>query len=203
VTSGGGLDPDEAAAGDGSAGEVEPTDDQLVVLAKAGDREAFGVLTTRHLDRVYQFVQFSLKMPGSAAEDLTQEVFLLAFRGLRTFSGRSLFRTWLYGIAKNVCRRHYATFQRDLRLCETDVALLVPDAQPSVVSVLEAQQARASLRSAIEALSSAQRAVVFMRDVDGLSYGEIAKALEIPVGTVRSRLHNARTALAASLRGTR
>lgn len=187
----------------GEPGSAE-SDEALVARAVLGDDGAFTVLVDRHRDRVFQFLRFTLLGDRAEAEDAAQETFLQVHRALRSFQGRSSFRTWLYGVARNVSRHCGSPAARRADAQADEEALLdVPDHSPDPLARLEQLQIQHAVRDAIDTLSPFHRAVVFLRDIDGRSYEEIAAALGVPVGTVRSRLHNARARLAERLRDAR
>jgi RNA polymerase sigma-70 factor (ECF subfamily) len=171
-------------------------DARLVDLFVSGNDAAFATLIDRHKDRLYRFVRFVLVTPHADAEDLTQEIFIEAYRALPSFERRSSFRTWLYAIARNVTRHHRRRPVWDGPAADDDEALIgVPDGRPDPLAALEHKRVQRAVRAAINTLSPHHRAAIFMREIDGLSYHEIAEALHVPVGTVRSRLHNARALL--------
>lgn len=160
----------------------------------------------RNVDLLYRFV---LRRAASVedAADLTQETLLQACRSARSFRGESSFRTWLCGIAQNVCRGHYRRLSRRPPLLAADAgdeereALMeLPDRGPSVESFLEERAERDALRAAIDALPPLQREVILLKDVEGMSYLEISEVLGVPIGTVRSRIHNATALLMSRVR---
>jgi RNA polymerase sigma-70 factor (ECF subfamily) len=174
------------------------SDEELVALFAGGDQEALQVIAVRYRNKVLQFVLW-LSGPGNA-EDLTQDVFVELFRSAKSFKGDSSFRTWLYGIARNVCRRHQRAqkFKRILFSAGTTIDRI----QDEVASPYEqARQVETSmyLDKAIGSLSPGQRVTLLLRVWEGLSYEAIATVLQVPVGTVRSRLHHARAKLAKKL----
>jgi RNA polymerase sigma-70 factor, ECF subfamily len=134
---------------------------------------------------------------------VTQDVLIEVFRCLPRYEGRSRLRTWMLGVAHNVCRqRRRGSFgARALVVAEAtdEVLRTVADATADLDSLLARREVQAQVRSAIERLGPEHRDVVLLREIEGLSYGEIAGVLQIPVGTVRSRLHNARVELGACL----
>jgi len=178
-----------------------PTDQEAVAQAAKGDHEAFRVLVERYQNRAYGLA-LRVMRDEESARDVVQEAFLKAYRSLDRFEGRSSFYTWLYRIVMNLCldakRRQPAG-----RLVEWDeqravqTAAVDPDRQraSSPSGELERSQLRDALRHAIEQLPDDARETLVMREIDGLSYAEIAQALEIPKGTVMSRLHHARKRL--------
>ena len=171
----------------------EGCDDAAGLLRRlqAGEAQAFEELVRTHQHRVFAV---ALRMLGNAAEaeEVAQEVFLRAHRALREFRGDAKLSTWLYTIASRLCLTRLAGGERSLiRQGEESVARLPHDAGgPDVV--LEQSELDAALHRAIAELPDERRIVVVLRDLEGLSYEEIAAALELPTGTVRSRLHRAR-----------
>ena len=193
------------------SGGVE-TDEALVTAAQAGDREAVDSLIRRHQSRIFNFA-LTLTAGGADAEDLAQETFIRAFRGLSRFRGESSFRNWLYRIAVNAARTRRAQQARQAAVWEArvevdDLAERHPARAAGSVeqadSVEQAMIRRQALDRALAALPHDLRAAVVLRDVEGLEYREIAAVLRIPDGTVMSRIFRARRLLRpmlAELRG--
>jgi RNA polymerase sigma-70 factor (ECF subfamily) len=180
---------------------AEAGDEDLVQRVAEGSSAAFEALFERYRDRIFQFVLWQLGAGRDPAEELTQEIFFQLYRSASTFRHRSSFRTWLYSLARNVCRHHERKYRREsgaLRW-EEDVPVLSDGDRPDALARLTAAEDRARVRQAVAALPREQRAALLLRDWEDLSYQEIAAVLDIPVGTVRSRLHNARSALALAL----
>jgi RNA polymerase sigma-70 factor, ECF subfamily len=179
-------------------------DDQpLIEACRAGQTQAFGELVRRYQGRLYPTL---LRLSGSAedAHDLLQDAFLRAFENLGRFHGDSSFYTWLYRIAVNLAisgRRR----RRTLRLSETRRDEPIDPPAPSEESdptlPLERAERSAAIQKALGTLAPDHRAVVVLKEFDGLRYEEVAAVLGIPVGTVRSRLHRARCELREKLRG--
>jgi RNA polymerase sigma-70 factor (ECF subfamily) len=187
--------------------EAASADWSLVQECAAGDEAACARLVTDHQRMVYQL---GLHLLGDAQEalDLSQEVFLRVFRMLPQFRGHSSLRTWIYRIAINQAsnrrrwwrRRHRA---QQVRLEDHAAAhgelpdqstLAMPD------RVLQQQEVATHVWAALDALPFDQRTVIVLREIDGLSYEEIAASLGVAVGTVKSRLARARQGLRAALR---
>jgi RNA polymerase sigma-70 factor (ECF subfamily) len=179
----------------------ELSDADAVARARNGDHEAFRVLVERYQGRAYRLALRVLGDPDQA-RDAVQDGFLKAYSSLGRFEGRSGFYTWLYRLIFNLCidmkRR-----DRSGRHVEWDdevareVASESPGGNPArdlaePATELERGQVREALARAIEALPEEGRRTLLLREVDGLSYGEIARTLGIPKGTVMSRLHHAR-----------
>lgn len=174
-------------------------DDQgLIDECRAGKTEAFGVLVNRYQDRLYPTV-FRLTGCAEDAQDLLQEAFLRAYRKLERFHGESSFYTWIYRIAVNL-----ALSGRRKRRHESGAGLTVdaPDLRGSgdPAAPLERAERDERIQEALNALAPDHRAVVVMKEYDGLHYEEIGAVLGVPVGTVRSRLHRARCELRDRLR---
>lgn len=175
-------------------------DQSLVEACRGGQTQAFGVLVRRYEDRLYATL---LRLVGRAedAHDLLQDAFLRAFKKLNTFHGDSSFYTWVYRIAVNLAlserrRRRPAPGRIDDRAEPADDPLRADPTLPAERAELEA-----TVQRALMALAPDHRAVVVLKDLDGLRYEDIAAILGIPVGTVRSRLHRARGELRESLKG--
>lgn len=178
-------------------------DSSLVAASRAGDTEAFGILVRRYQDRLFPTL---LRLTGCAedAHDLLQDAFLRAYEKLDRFHGDSGFYTWVYRIAVNLTlsdrRRRRLPFGRTSVRGEG----FNPSADPVATDParpLEQAERDALVQQALDALQPDHRAVVVMKDLDGLRYEEIADMLRIPIGTVRSRLHRARSELRERLRG--
>jgi RNA polymerase sigma-70 factor (ECF subfamily) len=171
---------------------------EFVDRLRAGDRRAFEELVRAQQHRVYGL---ALRMLGNGADaqDIAQEVFLRAHRALAEFRGDARLSTWLYAITSRVCLNRLAGSEHRLaRHGEETLARLV-DARPGPDQALERGELEEALHRAIAELPEERRIVVFLRDVEGLAYDEIAEVLDLPVGTVRSRLHRARLDLKEKL----
>jgi RNA polymerase sigma-70 factor, ECF subfamily len=196
-------------AGSGAPGNddrtaPDPSDENLASRFVAGDHGAFDELVRRHRNGIYRFVRWHLGAPGGEAEDVTQDVLIEVFRCLPRYEGRSRLRTWMLGLALNVCRqrrRASSGVRRAFVVAEAtdEVLRTVADATADLDALLARREVQVQVRSAIERLGPEHRDVVLLREIEGLSYGEIAGVLQIPVGTVRSRLHNARVELGTCL----
>ena len=169
-------------------------DRQLIDATLRGEREAFGGLVRRYQDRLVSSLAYVM---GSAddAHDIAQDAFLQAFVKLSTFQGNSLFFTWLYRIAFNlsVSRR-----RREKTALSIDYFRTAVGEEPAAADVRPDQRCQreeeaAQVHAALALLSEEHRAVLVLRDFNDRSYDEIAQILEIPVGTVRSRIHRARS----------
>lgn len=177
------------------------TEQELVLRAKRGDDEAFARLMQDNEKRIYNL---TLRMTGNPedAMDLAQEAFLNAWRGLKFFKGDSAFSTWVYRLASNACIDHLRRKKR-----RQDIDLPIPtheeeDSQPDIPDdrfrpeqELERQELRRAVAQGLEQLSDEHRQVLVMREINGLSYQEIADVLALEAGTVKSRLARARISL--------
>jgi RNA polymerase sigma-70 factor (ECF subfamily) len=185
------LTVDRAAARKQEDGLVES---RLLRQAQAGDLDAFVELIGRH-DRALRALAYRLLESPQQMDDALQEAYLKAFRSLRGFEGRSAFGSWLHRIVYNACMDQLRSRRSDgqqLRLGDADV----PDPMPDPGEVV-AQ--RYDLAAALASLSPEMRATVLLVDAEGMDYQTAAQVLEIPVGTVRSRLSHARRTLRRAL----
>ena len=180
------------------------TDERLVTRVRDGEPELFAVLYERHRRRVFRLA-YGMTASREAAEDLTQEIFLRAYRQLAQFRGEASFTTWLHRLAINCClngRRREASRGGGRHAFEpdTEVRLVTPGEDEAGLSnhVLQHQIAR-RVHAALQSLTPDLRVVVVMRDIEGLSYEEIAERLDCSGGTVASRLSRARRLLARKL----
>ena len=175
-------------------------DEDLVLQVQRGDEAAFTDLVHRHEHRVYTLALGMLHNPADA-EDILQETFINALRGLKSFRGDATFATWLYRIAYNATlmklRKASPTFSLDETIegDDSDMPRELTDWSHDPVDAVLNDETRAVMDEAIAALSPAARAVFIMRDVDGLSTEETAAALGITADAVKVRLHRARLAL--------
>jgi RNA polymerase sigma-70 factor, ECF subfamily len=176
-------------------------DEALLERARRGDRDAFASIVNRHQDELYTMALRLLGTPHDAA-DVVQETFLRAYSRLPDLRGPTV-RAWLFRVALNcahdVQRRAVRRPAQPLEDAEGHVVELPDPALGPEASAL-ARERLAAIRHALELLPSDFRAAVVLRDVNDLSYEEMADALRIPIGTVKSRLSRARALLAASLR---
>ncbi len=179
-------------------------DQRLVQASLAGDAEAYGELVRRHQDRLYATLY---RLTGSSEEalDLVQDTFLRAYQKLDHFLGGSAFYTWLYRIGVNLAlnrRRRWKSGPRFVSFNRTgEVEHTAGDpAESDPARPLERAELEQQVHTALQRLPEDFRAVIVLKDLDGLRYEEIAEVLNIPVGTVRSRLHRARGDLRNLLR---
>ncbi len=170
-------------------GQLDPSDSELVKRARRGESAAFHLLVDRHARFL---LAMAVSLVGAAdAEDLVQETFAGAFRGLGGFKDQSSFKTWLTRILIRQAARHWQASRRRSEHLK-DRFLTSQEHHPSAAG---AADARMDVSAAILALSSEHREVVVLRELQGLSYEQIAEVLDLPRGTVESRLFRARQAL--------
>jgi RNA polymerase sigma-70 factor (ECF subfamily) len=172
------------------AGEAPRFLDRL----RAGDATAFEDLVITYQHRVFGV---ALRMLGNAAEaqEVAQEAFVRAHRGLGDFRGDAKLSTWLYAITSRLCLTRLGSGERRLAWQGEEALLRLADGAPRPDAALERSELEAALQRAIAELPEDRRIVVVLRDLEGLSYEEIAQALDLELGTVRSRLHRARADL--------
>ena len=173
------------------------SDAEIVQAVLDGDANAFEALVLRYQKKVYNTV---LRLAGDCAEaeDLSQEGFLKIFKGLSSFRGESSFSTYIYRVAANTAidalrRREAPTVRLSTENEEgEEFELALPDAGPLPVEILESRERRQAIRAAIDALPEHHRAVIVLREMDGMSYQDIAQAMGLTEGTVKSRINRAR-----------
>jgi len=181
------------------------SDETLIRSAGEGDSSALGELVTRYKDRVLTFMAWQFSLPPEEALDMTQEVFLAVWKSAASFRGESLFKTWLFSVARNTGLsyfRHYIAKKAESAglLFGDEEFENIPDGAPGLLEELEAGERRALVRAAVAALPDKLKAALLLREWEGLSYDEMAEVLQVPVGTVRSRLHNAYARLTKNFR---
>ena len=200
---------------------TEPTpstdaDAPLVERVKQGDVKAFEMLVVKYQRRIERLIGRMVR-DVDLVPDIAQETFIRAYRALPKFRGDSAFYTWLYRIAVNTAKKALGELKRDLLVTESSRALRDDDDETSRVendpttgetpeSLLQSKEIAMTVNSAIEALSEDLRQAITLREIEGLSYEEIAELMNCPIGTVRSRIFRAREAIALRLRpllGTR
>lgn len=189
---------------------MEPTDNELVSRCQRGDQHAFRELVERYQKRAYGIAVGMLRNSDDAM-DAAQEAFVKVFRSLDGFKGDSSFYTWLYRIVVNVCIDHCRKHGK-MKPVEYDETFRRRDEAEGVLpltgntksmhpgAAFDRQELSLVLHKAIDSLSENHRAVILLREVEGLSYEEIAETMECHLGTVMSRLHHARKNLQTALR---
>jgi RNA polymerase sigma-70 factor (ECF subfamily) len=181
-------------------GRPTRTDDRdLVRRIRDGDAEALRAIVERYQDRIFSLI-FGIVRDRHEVEDVAQEVFLKVYTRIQAFDERSKFYTWLYRVAANAAKDHVKKRSRRpaVALEEDDVIRSTGD---NPLGHAAAAETRRLVREAIAALPLRYREVLTLRELDGLSYNEIAGVLKISIGTVESRLHRARAKLKRRLEG--
>jgi RNA polymerase sigma-70 factor, ECF subfamily len=188
----------------------------LVERVKLGDKRAFEMLVVKYQRRIERLISRMVR-DTDLVQDIAQETFIRVYRALPQFRGESAFYTWLYRIAVNTARRALLDLKHDLPVVasvetsdaefdETSRAGSEPSSSETPEAVLASKEIAAAVNAAVEALSEDLRQAITLREIEGLSYEEIAELMNCPIGTVRSRIFRAREAIAARLRpllGTR
>jgi RNA polymerase sigma-70 factor (ECF subfamily) len=184
----------------------DDNDQELVRRVQAGDQSAFNVLVLKYQHRVLKLVGRFVNDP-TEAEDVAQEAFLKAYRALPSFRGDSAFYTWLYRIAINTAKNALVAYKR--RPVDFDLDLQDPEQFERQARLKEADtpegvlltdEIREVVEKAMEQLPEDLRTAIVLRELEGLSYEEIAEAMDCPVGTVRSRIFRAREAIDKKLK---
>ncbi|MEO0072882.1 MAG: sigma-70 family RNA polymerase sigma factor [candidate division WOR-3 bacterium] len=183
-------------------------DSELVKKAQAGDNNAFTELVRRYEHKVYN-IAYRMLGNEEEAKDAMQDVFIRVYKFLRKFQSKSSFYTWLYRITTNVCLTRLKNRQKlesktesldePTRLQEDEVERELPDYRQNPEELYLRERMREALQMAINELPSDYRAVVVLRDLQGLSNKEVSKALKISVAAVKSRLHRGRVFLREKL----
>ena len=184
--------------------QLQPID-RLIQRCLDGDQAAWDVLVRQHRRKVFN-IAYKFVGRHDEVEDLTQDVFVKVFRSLNTFDRRANFHTWLFSVSRNLCIDHYRAVRKERETIDRDVDAndLSPVSRTaSQLSVLERRDRVALLRLAIGRLAPTLRSAVMMRDIQELTYQEIADTLHLPEGTVKSRINRGRTELARQIRTLR
>jgi len=206
----------DANAGASPAGETsgEPSRDpggieSLIQRCLHGDEReretAWEAIVRQHWRKVFN-VAYKFVGRHDEAEDLTQDIFLKVFRSLNTFDRRANFQTWLVSVSRNLCIDHYRSVRKERQTIDRDVdatALSPVSREAGPAAALEQRDRVLLLREALGALQETLRTAVMMRDIQELSYQEIADRLSLPEGTVKSRINRGRTELARQIRRLR
>ncbi|MCL1860711.1 MAG: RNA polymerase sigma factor RpoE [Proteobacteria bacterium] len=179
-------------------------DQQLVERVQSGDKQAFGLLVSKYQRKLHRLLARLVRDPAEV-EDLTQEAFIKAYRALGAFRGESAFYTWLYRIGINTAKNHIAAQTRRVPvLGGMDAVEMEGAAHLSDLDTPERQlmtrQIALTVEEAMSGLPDELREAIALRELEGLSYEDIANVMNCPVGTVRSRIFRAREAIAARLR---
>jgi RNA polymerase sigma-70 factor, ECF subfamily len=177
----------------------------LIKRCLNGDQIAWEQIVRQYWRKVFN-VAYKFVGKHDEAEDLTQDIFLKIFKSLDTFDRRANFQTWLISISRNLCIDHYRSVRKERQTIdrEVDAAELSPAATgQSQVAALEQRDRVELLRQALASLPKTLRTAVLMRDLQELSYHEIARTLRLPEGTVKSRINRGRTELARQIKKLR
>ena len=186
-------------------GEIN-TDQQLVELVQRGDSKAFDLLVLKYQQRIVSLVSRFVRNPADAL-DVTQDAFIKAYRALPNFRGESAFYTWLYRIAVNTAKNYLVSQSRRHAHNEMDIADIEQFEGENALkdystpeNLLLRDEIEATVLKSIEALPEDLRVAITLREVEGLSYEDIAAAMDCPIGTVRSRIFRAREAIDKELK---
>ena len=182
----------------------------LVDRVKLGDVRAFEMLVVKYQRRIERLIGRMVR-DVDLVPDIAQETFIRAYRAMPQFRGDSAFYTWLYRIAVNTAKKALVDLKRDPLVSESSLASRDDDDETSRAeneltdgetpeALLASKEVAAAVNAAIEALSEDLRQAITLREIEGLSYEEIAEFMNCPIGTVRSRIFRAREAIAARLR---
>ena len=185
-------------------------DAPLIERVKRGDAKAFEMLVVKYQRRIERLIGRMVR-DVDLVPDIAQETFIRAYRAIPQFRGDSAFYTWLYRIAVNTAKKALVELKRDPLMSETALASRDEDDETSRVenelsdgetpdALMASKEIAAAVNAAIEALSDDLRQAITLRELEGLSYEEIAQVMNCPIGTVRSRIFRAREAIAARLR---
>jgi RNA polymerase sigma-70 factor (ECF subfamily) len=185
-----------------SAAAQPSTPDSLIEQCLSGDQAAWETVVRQNWRKVFN-VAYKFVGKHDEAEDLTQDIFLKIFKALGTFDRRANFQTWIISISRNLCIDHYRSVRKERQTIARDVD--AGDLQPASpdrgpYAVAEHQDLRVLLRQALQKLPATLRTAVVLRDLQELSYQEIADHLGLPEGTVKSRINRGRLELARQLR---
>lgn len=176
--------------------------DTLIQRCLAGDQDAWADIVRQYRRRVYS-VAYKFTGNHEEAEDLTQDIFIKVFRALHTFDRRANFQTWLISVSRNMCIDHYRSVRKERETINRDINAddLLPVAEGLPADALLEQQGQAALlRRALAALPDPLRLAVTLRDLQDLSYHDIARRLQVPEGTVKSRINRGRAELVRLVR---
>ena len=185
-----------------SAAPQSATPDGLIEQCLAGDQAAWEAIVRQNWRKVFN-VAYKFVGRHDEAEDLTQDIFLKIFKALHTFDRRANFQTWIISISRNLCIDHYRSVRKERQTIARDVdatTLQPATHERGPQALAEHQDLRAQLRVALDALPKTLRTAVVLRDLQELSYQEIADRLGLPEGTVKSRINRGRIELAHQLR---
>lgn len=185
---------------------LDVTDQQLVERVQRGDKQAFNLLVLKYQHKVTSLVSRYVKHPGDVA-DVAQEAFIKAYRAIAGFRGDSAFYTWLYRIAVNSAKNYITSQARKVAVNDIEVSdaeffdsadALRVNSSPE--NLMMSDQVKEVIFATIDKLPTDLKTAITLREIDGMSYEEIADIMECPVGTVRSRIFRAREAIDTNLK---
>jgi RNA polymerase sigma-70 factor (ECF subfamily) len=186
--------------------DASETIETLIQRCLAGDQLAWEAIVRQYRRKVFN-VAYKFVGRHDEAEDLTQDIFLKVFKSLDTFDRRANFQTWLISVSRNLCIDHYRSVRKERETIDRDVdsTQVAPPSggTPGQIAALEQRDRVELLRQAMAALPATLRTAVLMRDIQECSYHEIARTLNLPEGTVKSRINRGRTELARQIRKLR
>ncbi|GAB3355074.1 MULTISPECIES: RNA polymerase sigma factor RpoE [Giesbergeria] len=195
-----------------SSADVPAGDSDLALVQRtvAGDQRAYELLVIKYQRRIERLIGRMVR-DADLIEDIAQETFIRAYRALPQFRGEAQFYTWLYRIAVNTAKKTLMDLKRDPLIYESAMAVNdesdetsrpghEPSSEETPETVLAAQEIASAVNAAMEALPEDLRQAVTLREIEGLSYEEIALAMNCPIGTVRSRIFRAREAISSRVR---
>ncbi|KAA3660568.1 MAG: hypothetical protein DWQ10_06400 [Calditrichaeota bacterium] len=183
--------------------EALPSERELILRCQRGDKNAFGSLVKKYMQRAYYS---ALGFVGSheSALDLSQEAFVRAYRAIQRLDADRNFYTWYYTILRNLClnfKRDKAKKARPFSEIGDNNLRTIADQSADTAYRAELHELQAAVWNALDRLTENEREIIILRDIQELAYNEIARILDIPIGTVMSRLYNARRSLRAQLDG--
>jgi RNA polymerase sigma-70 factor (ECF subfamily) len=181
---------------------MEVNEKLLIDKAKAGDIQSFEMLVEKHQKRIFNI---ALRVIGNHADaaDLAQNALIRIYKSIGNFKEESSLSTWIYRITMNVCfdelrrrkNRKLISIEQEIQLDDGDVKRQLESESPQPSEAAEKKELKSIVRNAIEQLSDEHKEVIILRDLQAFSYDEIASILDLPVGTVKSRINRARSAL--------
>ena len=178
--------------------KTEDNDNALVARVKRGDKQAFNLLVLKYQHRIRNLVGRLISVPAER-DDIVQETFIKAYRAIARFRGDSAFYTWLYRIAINTAKNYLATARRRPPAHDVDIDDDAPIRTPARLTetntpevIMQNDQLVEAIRTAIHNLPDDLRQAITLRELEGMSYEDIAEAMDCPIGTVRSRIFRAR-----------
>ena len=175
--------------------------DELIERCLAGDERAWDRIVTGHWRKVFN-VAYKFVGRHDMAEDLTQDIFLKIFKALGTFDRRANFQTWLVSVSRNLCIDHYRSVRKEREMVDRSIdaeSALPTSREPDPLDTLERGDRRILLHRALARLPETLRTAVLLRDIQEQSYRDIARQLDLPEGTVKSRINRGRHELARQI----